>query len=112
MPFTKLYVYTYKQQSQQITNSKHKRITIHNNIIECIVCFPLPPSLPPSLPQLCCQCRIQPEAFLHFKQQLVAECDKTGRLRLAEARKLLKIDVNKTRRIYNLLLTKELIKCD
>lgn len=62
--------------------------------------------------ELCCQCRIQPEAFLHFKQQLVAECDKTGRLRLAEARKLLKIDVNKTRRIYNLLLTKELIKCD
>lgn len=63
----------------------------------------------PSLSQLCSQCRVQPQAYLQYKSQLVSECKKDGRLRLADARKLLKIDVNKTRKIYNFLIGKRLI---
>lgn len=39
----------------------------------------------------------------------MSECKKLGRLALAEARKLLKIDVNKTRKVYDLLIAKGLI---
>ncbi len=59
--------------------------------------------------QLCSQCRFQPEAYLQFKRQLINECKKLGRLSLAESRKLLKIDVNKTRKVYDLLKTRGLI---
>ena len=59
--------------------------------------------------QLCSQCRLQPVAYLQYKQQLVSECKKEGKVRLADARKLIKIDVNKTRRIYNLLVEKGLV---
>ena len=64
----------------------------------------------PSL-QLCSQCRFKPEAYLQYKRLLVSEFrrQRSGKLRLAEARKLLKIDVNKTRKIYNLLVAKNLI---
>ena len=40
---------------------------------------------------------------------MIAECEKNGSLKLKEARKLCRIDVNKTRKIYNLLLEKGLI---
>ena len=36
----------------------------------------------------------------------MGESKKLGKLRLADARKVLKIDVNKTRKLYNLLLSK------
>ena len=49
--------------------------------------------------QLCSQCR--PESYLHYKQQLVLEWERQGKL-LADARNL-KIDVNK-RKICNFLL--------
>ncbi len=60
--------------------------------------------------QLCSYCRFQPEAYLQFKRQMIFECKKLGKLTLAEARKLLKVDVNKTRKIYDLLIAKKLIK--
>lgn len=51
---------------------------------------------------LASELRLSPEAFLHHKRLLVAESARGG-LRLAQARTLLKIDVNKTRRIFDLL---------
>ena len=50
-----------------------------------------------------------PEVFLQYKRKLIFECRKSGRLRLHDARKLLKIDVNKTRRIYDFLLRNRFI---
>ena len=40
---------------------------------------------------------------------MLAENKKTGHLRLMDARKLCRIDVNKTRKIYNLLVEKKLV---
>jgi len=54
-------------------------------------------------------CRLQPEAYLQFKLILLVEFRKTGCLSLAEARKLLRIDVNKTRKIYDHLIKHGLI---
>ena len=59
--------------------------------------------------QLCSYCRFQPEAYLQFKRQMIAECQKCGKLSLAESRRLLKIDVNKTRKVFDHLLAKGLI---
>lgn len=39
----------------------------------------------------------------------MAECRKSGKLSLAESRRLLKIDVNKTRKVYDLLIAKGLV---
>ena len=59
--------------------------------------------------QLCSYCRFQPEAYLQLKRQLIQEYKRSGKLNLADARKLLKIDVNKTRKLYDLLVSKSLI---
>jgi len=40
---------------------------------------------------------------------LVNECNKLGHLRLAQARTLIKIDVNKTRKIYDFLASQHII---
>ena len=40
---------------------------------------------------------------------LCGECERLGGLRLAEARPLVKIDVNKTRKIYDYFIKNELI---
>lgn len=61
---------------------------------------------------LCSQLRLLPSAYLDFKQALTTECDKHGKLRLAQARQLIKIDVNKTRKIYDLLVQEGVIKRD
>ncbi|XP_055908307.1 transcriptional adapter 2A isoform X2 [Eupeodes corollae] len=53
---------------------------------------------------LCSVARIIPAAFMNYKTLLVAENTKIGYLRLADARRLIKIDVNKTRQIYDFLL--------
>ena len=54
--------------------------------------------------QLCQTVRLVPEAFLEFRAILVNECRKHCGLRLAQARTLIKIDVNKTRKLYDFLL--------
>ena len=40
------------------------------------------------------------------------ECNKLGHLRLAQARALIKIDVNKTRKIYDFLVSEHIITKD
>ena len=40
---------------------------------------------------------------------MISECAKLGKLTLADSRKLLKVDVNKTRRVYDLLIARGLI---
>ncbi|KMQ90151.1 transcriptional adapter 2-alpha [Lasius niger] len=54
--------------------------------------------------ELCSVARVVPASYLDFKQLLITENKKTGYLRLAQARILLKIDVNKTRKIYDFLV--------
>ncbi|XP_076367290.1 transcriptional adapter 2A isoform X2 [Tachypleus tridentatus] len=62
--------------------------------------------------ELCSAVRVVPENFLSIKTTLINECDKLGGLKLAQARSLIKIDVNKTRKIYDFLLEEGLIKKD
>ncbi|KAI4500369.1 hypothetical protein M0802_004331 [Mischocyttarus mexicanus] len=52
---------------------------------------------------LCSVTRIIPTSYLDYKHILITENKKAGSLRLAQARVLLKIDVNKTRKIYDFL---------
>lgn len=54
--------------------------------------------------ELCSIARVVPASYLDFKQLLITENKKNGHLRLAQARILLKIDVNKTRKIYDFLV--------
>lgn len=56
------------------------------------------------VPQLCQVVRLVPGAYLEYKQALLNECRRQGGLRLAQARSLIKIDVNKTRKIYDFLI--------
>lgn len=56
--------------------------------------------------ELCSVLRLIPKDFIDFKNQLKVEDAKKGSVKLAEARKLLKIDVNKTRKIHEFLVTK------
>lgn len=58
---------------------------------------------------LCSQARLEPLAYLQYKEILLEENSKLNFLPLVTARKLLKIDVNKTRRIYDHLLDEDLI---
>lgn len=53
---------------------------------------------------LCSNLRLLPENYLEIKDQLVAQNSKMGCLKLLDARKIVKIDVNKTRKIYDYLL--------
>eukprot|EP00092_Neocalanus_flemingeri_P010862 GFUD01011698.1.p1 GENE.GFUD01011698.1~~GFUD01011698.1.p1 ORF type:complete len:454 (+),score=143.56 GFUD01011698.1:855-2216(+) len=54
--------------------------------------------------ELCSQVRIIPNIFTEIKDVLMGECEKSEGIRLADARSAVKIDVNKTRRIYDFLL--------
>lgn len=58
--------------------------------------------------QLCQACRLHPEALLGYLGLLEGEWHRCGKLRLVDARRLLKIDVNKTRKIYNFLSSRGL----
>ena len=62
--------------------------------------------------QLCGQIRLVPEAYVEFKRTLMTECLKQGSLKLAQARSLIKIDVNKTRKIYDFLYHEGMINKD
>lgn len=53
---------------------------------------------------ICSQVRLPPVVYMDYKKILLAENASTGYLRLADARKLVKIDVNKTRQLYDFLL--------
>uniref|UniRef100_A0A2R5LAT1 Putative transcriptional adaptor n=1 Tax=Ornithodoros turicata TaxID=34597 RepID=A0A2R5LAT1_9ACAR len=60
--------------------------------------------------ELCASLRLVPDMYLNFKTMLINEYQKLGSLRLANARAIIKIDVNKTRKIYDLLLSEGLVK--
>lgn len=47
--------------------------------------------------------------YLEIRDLLIDECTKTNGLRLADARPLAKIDVNKTRQIYDFLVRQKII---
>ncbi|XP_059160863.1 transcriptional adapter 2-alpha-like [Physella acuta] len=55
--------------------------------------------------ELCSEARLVPDAYLEFSKLLISECAKSGFLRLAQARTLIKIDVNKTRKLYDFLVS-------
>ncbi|XP_032793532.2 transcriptional adapter 2-alpha isoform X1 [Daphnia magna] len=59
--------------------------------------------------QLCSVSRLVPESYLEFRNILIAECRNRKGIRLAQARTLIKIDVNKTRKIFDFLLEEKLI---
>ncbi|XP_069690195.1 transcriptional adapter 2-alpha [Periplaneta americana] len=59
---------------------------------------------------LCSTVRLVPESYLEFQRILVAECKRNGGLKLAQARTLIKIDVNKTRKLYDFLLKEGFIQ--
>lgn len=54
--------------------------------------------------ELCRNVRLVPLSYVEFKDILINENRKTGYLKLQTARRLLKIDVNKTRRLYDFLV--------
>lgn len=54
--------------------------------------------------ELCSTVRLFPTQYLEFKHMLINENKKMGYVKLAQARTLLKIDVNKTRKIFDFLL--------
>lgn len=67
--------------------------------------------LSPEERELCQTCRLHPQALLSYMAQLEGEGQRCGQLRLADARRLLKIDVNKTRKIFNYLVSQGRISC-
>lgn len=54
--------------------------------------------------ELCSSIRLVPITYLELKELLIAENNKLGHVKLQTARRMLKIDVNKTRRLYDFLV--------
>uniref|UniRef100_A0A1B6FHB6 SWIRM domain-containing protein n=1 Tax=Cuerna arida TaxID=1464854 RepID=A0A1B6FHB6_9HEMI len=59
--------------------------------------------------ELCSTIGLVPVFYLDTKDQLISDCKKTNGILLKRARKLVKIDVNKTRKIFDLLMEQGLI---
>lgn len=62
--------------------------------------------------EVCAAIRLVPEAYIEFRSALVNECRRNGCLKLGQARSLIKIDVNKTRRLYDYLISQGSINRD
>lgn len=60
--------------------------------------------LTPAERELCRTVRLVPITYLELKEILIAENKKMGSIKLKTARKILKIDVNKTRRLFDFLV--------
>ena len=60
--------------------------------------------------ELCSTVRISPQQYNMYRAILVKESDRVNGLRLCDARPLLKIDVNKTKRLYEFLLGRKLLR--
>jgi transcriptional adapter 2-alpha len=54
--------------------------------------------------ELCSVARVLPEVYIDIKHLLISENKKCGSVKLAQARQLLKIDVNKTKKIHEFLI--------
>ena len=74
-----------------------------------IVGLPCYDKLSPPERELCSEQRVYPEVFVEIKQMMIEECMRQNGLRLADVRKSCKIDVNKTRKIYDYFIKNELI---
>ncbi|XP_011302471.1 transcriptional adapter 2-alpha isoform X1 [Fopius arisanus] len=66
--------------------------------------LPAEEKLRPEERELCIHARIPPEQYLDHKKLLINENKKMGSLKLAQARTLLKIDVNRTKKLYVFLV--------
>ncbi|XP_028982037.1 transcriptional adapter 2-alpha [Diachasma alloeum] len=66
--------------------------------------LPAEEKLSPEERELCIHARIPPEQYLDHKKLLINENKKMGSLKLAQARTLLKIDVNRTKKLYVFLV--------
>lgn len=69
-----------------------------------IVGMPGYEKLEPKEMDLCRNVRLVPLTYLELRDTLIAENKKMGFLKLQTARRLLKIDVNKTRKLYDFLV--------
>jgi len=58
---------------------------------------------------LCTELRLLPSVFADLRAKLQEESSLKGGLLLAEAREALRIDVNKTRRVFDLLVAEGVI---
>uniref|UniRef100_A0A1B6M6B9 SWIRM domain-containing protein n=1 Tax=Graphocephala atropunctata TaxID=36148 RepID=A0A1B6M6B9_9HEMI len=65
--------------------------------------------LSPKEAELCSINGLFPAFYLNTKDNLISECKKMNGMRLKRARRLVKIDVNKTRKIFDLLMEQGLI---
>uniref|UniRef100_F6VKM8 Transcriptional adapter n=1 Tax=Ciona intestinalis TaxID=7719 RepID=F6VKM8_CIOIN len=54
--------------------------------------------------EFCAKARLVPEAYLTYKASLIHEFSRNGKVKLAGARSIVKIDVNKTRKLYDFLI--------
>ncbi|XP_019763498.1 transcriptional adapter 2-alpha isoform X1 [Dendroctonus ponderosae] len=55
--------------------------------------------------EMCSNVRLVPESYVGLRDILIAENTKSGHVKLQRARSLLKIDVNKTRKLYDFLVS-------
>ena len=60
--------------------------------------------LTPTEKEFCAQARFVPEAYLSYKMSLVNEYRRNGTIKLGVARNVVKIDVNKTRKLFDFLI--------
>ncbi|KAJ7382127.1 Transcriptional adapter 2-alpha [Desmophyllum pertusum] len=60
--------------------------------------------------ELCSGLRLLPHDYQTYKSTLIKEYEKQGSLRLAQARTLIRIDVNKTRKMYNFFVEQGWVK--
>ena len=53
---------------------------------------------------MCASVRVIPEAYFEYKKVFQNECEKTGYLKLKHARTLIRIDVNKIRKMFDFMV--------
>ena len=58
---------------------------------------------------MCASVRIIPEAYFEYKTAFQNECDKHGYLKLKHARNLIRIDVNKIRKMFDFMVKEGII---
>lgn len=80
-------------------------IMMHNTFVYLlVVTYFRFTELTPSEAELCLSVGVNPEFFLNTKRVLWADCKKSNGMVLKRARKLVKIDVNKTRKIFDFFM--------
>ena len=103
-------------QKQLQVNANAKFPTINQNMFTPMVRKPAAPIDLSGMPgvellsdeekELCSQLRITPSHYTNHKHTLVRESNRLGFLKLQHARPLIKIDVNKTKRLYDFFTEK------